>query len=111
MLSLAAIQGAKLETKVVKVAAWDGEVTIQKLSVTQRDELAGFFTSEDLEIRKEGPARTIIAAVTDGDKPIFNESHLALLNEQDGVAMTELFEEIMDFNKMRKKDEPELVKP
>ncbi|MEY8205444.1 MAG: hypothetical protein RPR40_10250, partial [Bermanella sp.] len=75
MLSLAAIQGVKLETTTVDVPEWGGAVAIQKLSVSKRDKLADFFTSDDLELRKQGAVRTVIAAVVDGESPMFNDGH------------------------------------
>lgn len=110
MLKLSDIQGAKLETKSVKVEAWGGDVLIQKLSVTKRDDLQQYFGSEDKARMKEAALRTIIAGVAEeSGSAMFSEEHMEMLGDQDGEAIQKLFGDILDFNGMSKKssDEPE----
>ncbi|MEH6347787.1 MAG: hypothetical protein V7785_22015 [Bermanella sp.] len=112
MLNLADIKSVKLATKPIRVEAWGGDVLIQKLSVTKRDELAKHFGSDDPEKMKEAAKRTIIAGVIEeSGQPIFSNEHMEMLGDQDGEAIQKLFGDILEFNGMTKKSSAELEKP
>ena len=107
MLTLTDIKNQKLETKIIEVEQWGGQLTIKKLSVADRDELAKLYDTDSTEAQQNAALQTIIKGVVNEDgAPMFSaEEHSDLLASQDGEIITNIYKDILDFNGFINKDD------
>jgi hypothetical protein len=94
--------GQRLQTKLIDVPEWGGQVLIRELRAGQRDQLEAAISAIEPGSTDSVRARALmVSVIDDAGNLLFDVSDLPSLAELGNIGADRIFQEIVELNRMR----------